>query len=672
MKKEKMEELSERFKEISELLNEKLKNGEISKNMFDELMTLDPLKLDFENNIEELKYYINKKWPIRSSEIMHKIYEEHKSGFRKALLISNCIPDPLNPKYNKDTHEFICEVINRTYTINKEAEKEFLNELKEIYFTINALYYNNTSNSRLLFKSDFSKYILSEQIRMCLIMLQDQSRIMTKKLTEKRKKNAFLTGMEIVVSDQKATDNPNVKMSHLDNYEGLVESLDMLFRYLYYSKGKELKLEYAPKHGDIHYFDEKSIQLVVNLATLRNVYVETWEKFKYSNWKSSIAKEKGKNIYVFQPRDKESYRRKLIAQLRRNYIQIKSNLDSVTEATRKESEKDIEKIKSKIDIDNFKTVLDWGIEEYSLLKIYYNVYLKQYDVDNFMIYEKFSFDDLTIKDISNVSTYLRIVSELYKKSLDEIFNENDYSTYKYIVPILEVNIMIQHFSKLYDIDFENAKKIFSCLLFDNTVNGSTDLFCRPLVKLSKNEIAFCPSLIEQMNTERIIEKLLKNNSVNIASIGDAFEFKIRQVLDIFSNVEVNTSKVEFKAFDGRDVEFDFIGLFDDYLLLWEFKATTSSYTDIELFDSFKSIKYGIKQIERRSKVIKEDWDKIRELANIELPEDPITEDKIIKIVGTNVLDYTGFKKNDIRIFDESTLLKFFVNPEVDAISIPDR
>ena len=82
---------------------------------------------------------------------------------------------------------------------------------------------------------------------------------------------------------------------------------------------------------------------------------------------------------------------------------------------------------------------------------------------------------------------------------------------------------------------------------------------------------------------------------------------------------------------------------------------------------------GVEQVNRRSRMVKTDWGKLKELVNIELPEEPFSDDKIIKLVGTNIFDFTTLiYEEDVRIVDESTLLKFFVNPEVKVMSTTDK
>ena len=61
-------------------------------------------------------------------------------------------------------------------------------------------------------------------------------------------------------------------------------------------------------------------------------------------------------------------------------------------------------------------------------------------------------------------------------------------------------------------------------------------------------------------------------------------------------------------------------------------------------------------------------EKIKELSNIDLPDEPYSEEKIIKVVCTNIYDFTTLKIDGVHITDESTLLKYFTNPFVEFYS----
>lgn len=188
------------------------------------------------------------------------------------------------------------------------------------------------------------------------------------------------------------------------------------------------------------------------------------------------------------------------------------------------------------------------------------------------------------------------------------------------------------------------------------------------MKVNNDEILFCESLIEQMNIERCVEKILQKYDVDLKPVGKQFENKLINRLKDIEGINVNTNPIQFQAYDGKDVEFDFLGTLEDCLLLFEFKSVLIPYDESEVYKREKMIKEGIEQVKRRCAIIKNDWDKIRCLANIDLPEVPYPEEKIIKLVCTNIYDFTTLKIEGIRITDESTLLKYFTNPFVGVYS----
>ena len=108
------------------------------------------------------------------------------------------------------------------------------------------------------------------------------------------------------------------------------------------------------------------------------------------------------------------------------------------------------------------------------------------------------------------------------------------------------------------------------------------------------------------------------------------------------------------------------------LLLFEFKSVLIPYDESEVLKREGVIKEGVEQIKRRCEIVKYDWDKIRENVNISLPEKTYPEDRIIKLVCTNVYDFTTLVIDGIMITDESTLLKYFTDPFVAIYSKESR
>lgn len=207
----------------------------------------------------------------------------------------------------------------------------------------------------------------------------------------------------------------------------------------------------------------------------------------------------------------------------------------------------------------------------------------------------------------------------------------------------------------------NAKKIINWFIFKNKRDTHMDIFSQPLIYVGHEEVVFCPALINQINIPRYLENLSLDNGVKISLIGKKFEEELRILLAKSENIKVNTSRLDFIGLQG-EVEYDFLATFDDYLIIMEFKALVTPYDEVRLKKDEKEIKKGINQVNKRCKTILTDWNKVKANVNIDLPDKPFEEDKIIKIVCTNIYDFTTLEYDNVLITDSSVISKFFNNP----------
>lgn len=671
----KHEEFMKLIEETSRVLDEKLKNGEITQYEYDEIKSLD-IEYDEEKDPIELfkELYIERK-PIKCSKLVLAIYDKHKSSFRKAVLLSECLPDPLGFKYNQEIHGFTISIIKRAFklAISEEYPKEFLSELRQLYLALMFFNHNNLRNTEKLNKCEFMKFSLSEQIRMICIFLQDQNRLEQDIKEKDIKKQGFFTGMESAVSNKSTNSNPNMLVSFEDNFEGILEAFDILIRYLYFKKSKDYKKKAIPEHEDITHIKIPSLELITNLSIQRNLLIKTWEKFKYSQWNVVLRKDDVQDTYIFMPKYEDEYREHIIASNRRQYSLMINLFKTQSIESVLESGEIISKISGEINKDEIKTLFSINREDYFCALESQQSIINAYKSNMHPYYLELTIDGLRVEDIFRVFELLHVLAECYKQAIYKNFNHEDNAWYKYLCPVIPIEYFIESLINYYGFTKEYSLKLINCFTFNPRIKGESDIFSRPLILVNLEHIVFCPVLMQQMNLERIIEMLISNFEVAIAQIGTDFEDRIKLILSHSNGIKVNTNKIDFFASDGRNIEFDFIGTFDNHLLLWEFKAMTVPYSDIRHLECKKTIMECVDQIERRSRIIKTDWKKIKELANIELPEEPFSDDKIIKLVGTNIFDFTTLiYGEDIRIVDESTLLKFFVNPEVKVMSINDK
>ena len=186
--------------------------------------------------------------------------------------------------------------------------------------------------------------------------------------------------------------------------------------------------------------------------------------------------------------------------------------------------------------------------------------------------------------------------------------------------------------------------------------------------------------MDQVNLDRVIDRQFIRYKQDVSAVGVAFEEKFLRCLtqgyqqgiaDLklkeVPNFQVNTNKVKYEAFDGKEIEFDVVSVLGDHLVLTELKAIMTSYDLNDLEERKKNIKKAVEQLQRRKESVKYDWDKFKNALSIEVPDEPYDEEHIILVVCTDSYDYTPLKKEDVFITDDSSYLKYFTNPYVDIL-----
>lgn len=589
--------------------------------------------------------------------------------FKENFLITGCLKSPLSGKYDENEYEKNKNifVLSYNYAKNKNLDYSFLNELEEFFIFTETLFIHNKVNIKKLENNKFSKYTLSEQLRKICIFLQNQKRLIVKNAITNYENMNFITGIEDYISRNTSYES-NSKTSIIDSYTSLLEYFDELIRYIYYLKKDDFKKNDFNTHENIHPFEDVDFQELTHIAEQRIFYKMLDTKFKYSFWNIYTHIVENKKIVCFEPNDKDKFKAHIASISRRMHIYT-NNVKILQLIS--DSDETIEKAFDKLTKDlNGRSLEEWSIncKYYQDAKKIVTPMIKAFYASTKPFYLNLQFNKMNSRDIIFAYEYLYTKSTIYINSIYNNFEENDYSCYQYLSPIINLDLLIKEFSHLYDLDLNYSKNILNLFVFDKDIRyDDGDLFTRPLIKINNTSVIFCETLITQINLERNLEILFKRYKVDLGKMGIEFQNKMINKLKDSNYIEVNTNKIEFKAYDGIDIEFDFIGTMDDYLLLIEFKSMTNPYEDKELYNSEQILKDAVTQVLRRYEVLEHDWNKIKEMTSIKLPDKPYKKDNIIKVVCTDIYNFTGLNFQGVRITDESTLLKYFTKPDINII-----
>ena len=289
-------------------------------------------------------------------------------------------------------------------------------------------------------------------------------------------------------------------------------------------------------------------------------------------------------------------------------------------------------------------------------------------------------DGVNIRDFLCAYQYLSTLAEIVFAASLQLIDQDIPSSYVKEICLVNTSYLSSELARIYNYESKYAAKLIDRFVFHEKDNRYDDIFSQPLPKISNTQVVLCQALLEQVNLDRAIERQFIRFNKNVSEVGRAFE---KDFIDTLSrgysqgiiglqhnkipNFKLNTNKINFVAFDGKDIEFDMIAMLGDYIILTELKAVMSSYSLDDLEGRKKNVKNAIEQLHRRAESLKYDWDTIRSMVSIDLPEERIDEDHIVLVVCTDSYDYTPLREGNVFITDESTYLKYFTEPYVHIV-----
>lgn len=625
--------------------------------------------------------------------LYHIAVEDHfstKRGIRKFLYTDNLIlPNPLNYAVCDEEIEKAKRIIilsidyfrkieksEKDENYSKEVCSKIADELTQIFLFYDVMYDNHKKNEERLNVQPFLKHSLAEIIHSMLVYHQDQMRLARRTQEMVWDGQMFITGMESRVTDRSSDMYSDVKVAIGDSFEQLIEQMDALFRYIYFLKADDFKDSDGWKRDFLIPYESKDFKELALLCMGDVLYEKIENRFRYTETEITTAEDpNGVLVFVFSIGDVYAYKIHIAAGLRRehNFLFQKGIYALDSERTSKNNGADTHfyqeyfRVSERLDVSDIESFHFDNAEYAQLEKLLDSSLsaLREHIKDYYFTRE---FSNIKVESYLNAYVYLYTFSKVYYAASLRWMDEEDINTYSVLIPFVNIQYLYQEFSNLYpDISYKSAKELINCFIFDNKVSkdkSKGDLFTRPLVKVNKEKILLSEALIDQMNLERNIEVLLESYNVDISSIGKDMEKRVIKELSAIDTISVNTVHVEFFAFDSRNVEFDCIATFGNYLMLIEMKSLYTPYSDFDLFKRKKHVKEGVEQVNRRARIVKYDWEKIKKAVDIKLPKEPYPEEKIIKIVCTDIGDFTSLEIDGVIITDETTLLKYFTNPYV--------
>lgn len=618
---------------------------------------------------EGLKKYIREK-DLQScaKEIIGLFLIDGKKFYRNFML-SGCLTDPLSRKFKNEELEFFFKACQLVHKSIEHRDEEFSTDFKDAFIkiisTIIDIHRAERSNEGRLFKNDFLNYPFTKQVQMMCTFIESQSFYVNKKMSSKIKSQGYVTGMEYELPETE------IQVSVADVMENNIEIMDTLIRLLHFTANGKIDNQEIKSFQDISPYGIPSLQEIMYLALHRDYLEELWSKVKYRGWnftRHQIDKKVYAHYYSAPIADDYKKERAAVQRYKyRDYINYGKRNDFKKMSY---SIKEIEQ-KSNFSLSSPSSVFSLEREVFQLgeqvIEGALNVSIRQLNedlgslVDHIMIGQD---KNISLSELYEGFKYLLSLAFVYRTNSHSHFADDDFT---YLTPIFELKELESHFAELSGLGQEKAKKIIELFVF--RPKPLLDIFSQPLIYIGDERIVFTPELVLQFNMNRIVGRHLSHWDINISAKGTELEKEIIEVLSLAPHFSVNTSKVKFEAYDGRDVEYDLIATFDNKVVLIELKCLNRPFSSKEIKQREDEILYGVTQVNRRADILINQWDKVQQYMNIPLPKTPIVANDIIKIVCTNIFDFSGRIESGVYITDVSSFLKFFLDPKVEEIKL---
>lgn len=597
-----------------------------------------------------------------------------------------------------EVFSFILKALNAINASNVNISDQFvpslsidasiINDIFDIIVYTEVLYSMNITNSERMDLNSFSQKSFVTQLLTSVLFYQDQYRLLEKECNSNQ--NKYLTGMELFITNKPVSYINGIKVSAADSMESRLEAIDEIVRFLFYKFRKKMVSNINISeltNYEIKPYNNADYEQYAYIANQRHMLQQLEEGIRcgFISFECITKDKAGQDVYVFMPEDiKKSHARfcgihRREKQFRTHVLfdgEAQKEFISASEVIRKLAEELID-----VQISNFVsfdlTNYHIDIEKYrkaqrvvdAKINIVHDI-TKEY-------YLKKSVSGVKISDLLTCYRFLNTLGEIIKcASLQYIFEGNEDNYLKELC-IVEIQYLCSELSKVEEFDLGYAFLLIDRFVFHDSANKDDDVFAQPLIKISNNQVVLCPALVDQVNLDRFIERQFIRFDVNIAEIGIDFEKYIKEslvagysksFLDFnrhpIPNLSVNTNPIKYKAFDGKDIEFDVVMVLGDYLILTELKAIMTSYDLTDLIERKRNINKAIEQLKRRKESVINDWDTFRSCCSINLPEKPFNSDRIMLVACSDAYDFTPLQVGEVFITDESTYLKYFTNPYI--------
>ncbi|HIF9325087.1 TPA: hypothetical protein ACX6RT_002517 [Photobacterium damselae] len=224
------------------------------------------------------------------------------------------------------------------------------------------------------------------------------------------------------------------------------------------------------------------------------------------------------------------------------------------------------------------------------------------------------------------------------------------------------------------VEAQKVEKIVDFLTIK--ASPTSDLWCQPLIKNSKNEYALVVSALSSPSVFRLFERWADEFGVDLGEKGYTYEETIIEELnnalennDLIQDYDKGISK-RIKLAAGKEEEFDLLARIDDLIIVGEAKSIVTTDSEISKYRTSEILQHAGEQVIRKTAFFQDNVQAIFE--RLDWAYDETKEYKFAQCVLNSSSIFVGHKFSDVPVIDDRILRAYFSSNQMKLMTVASK
>ncbi|PSU36200.1 hypothetical protein [Photobacterium lutimaris] len=253
---------------------------------------------------------------------------------------------------------------------------------------------------------------------------------------------------------------------------------------------------------------------------------------------------------------------------------------------------------------------------------------------------------------------------------DSVFNISKLNEFCPTVPVFSLK------RALCDATGLTADKVDAILEF-MTIKASptSDLWCQPLIKTSKNEYAILVSALCSPSVIRVFERWATDFGLNLRDKGYTYEETVIQELnDALSNnplvTDFDKAVSDTVKVGGGEEEIDLLTRVGDLIIVGDSKSIVTTDSEISKYNTADTLAHAGEQVVRKTKFLQDNLQAAFEFLGWDY--DASTDYKFAQCILNSGRIFVGHEFDGVPVIDEKILKAYFTSDKVRLFSLASK